>query len=68
MALPGTSKALLVLGAILLALAIFLAYTAARPEVLLYGIFGAALCVGLALFFRKNRMRPLFEPRMPEAP
>lgn len=63
MTLPRSSVALLALAAVLLALGAFLAWAAARPMALVYGIVGAAIAVGLALYFRKNRFAPVIVPR-----
>ena len=49
----NVAKALLGVGAAILGLGLFLAYTAARPEVILYGLLGAAICVVLAFVLRK---------------
>ncbi|MEA3135726.1 MAG: hypothetical protein QOJ26_1339 [Thermoplasmata archaeon] len=55
------------LAVVLLALGGFIAYTTDRYEAVLYAMVGAAMCVFLAFYFRKNKVRLLFVPREPEA-
>ena len=69
MIVPLAARILVGVGAAVLALAGFLAYTAARAEVLLYGLVGAAVFLALALVIvfanRKDKAQPP-EPRPPE--
>lgn len=45
-------RPLLILGFVLLALAAFVAWTAARPVALVYGMVGAAICFTFASILR----------------
>lgn len=59
----ATSRLFVILAIVIVVLGAFVAYTTLRPEVLVYAAIGVGLCAFLAVFFRKNKMRPLFEPR-----
>lgn len=54
------------LAGVILVLGAFIAYTTGRYEAILYALVGAVMCGVLAVFFRKNKLGPVFVPREPE--
>ena len=60
---PSVTLAWFGLGAVLVVLGLFVAYTTLQWVALVYALIGAAICIGLGLVLRRKRMRPLFEER-----